>query len=393
MRVRQGKLARLAQSAETLQRIGSAQTDALFKAVPVGVGAAAIASILLLAILRQLGSASWIGPAWSLFVVACALGHILLARAYARARPKGDEWRKWALWCSAVSFAEGLAWGWAPIGLATGGLEVELVVLAVTLAVAEGAMVAFGAYLPAFYALFFPATVPYALVSALSSNPLERLTSLLMLVFVCAIAALGYTTNRSFIQIVGLRIRTEKMALDLQKQKDIAEREREVAEAANVAKSSFLAAASHDLRQPIHALGMFVGALRGVPMVPEGRRIVAQIEASTAAMDGPFFRASRRFAARRGRGGRRKTGVRDRTGARAPLPRPSGRSQGQGRFARLETMLGDGVERSRAHRARFAQPGLECGALYRPRSDRDRLPAPGRRGRGAGAGHRAGHSA
>ena len=288
MRVRQGKLARLAQSAETLQRIGSAQTDALFKAVPVGVGAAAIASILLLAILRQLGFASWIGPAWSLFVVACALGHILLARAYACARPKGDEWRKWALWCSAVSFAEGLAWGWAPIGLATGGLEVELVVLAVTLAVAEGAMVAFGAYLPAFYALFFPATVPYALVSALSSNPLERLTSLLMLVFICAISALGYTTNRSFIQIVGLRIRTEEMALDLQKQKDIAEQEQEVAEAANVAKSSFLAAASHDLRQPIHALGMFVGALRGVPVAPKGRRIVEQIEASTAAMDGLF---------------------------------------------------------------------------------------------------------
>ena len=164
----------------------------------------------------------------------------------------------------------------------------ELVVLAVTLAVAEGAMVAFGAYLPAFYALFFPAAVPYALVSALSSNPLERLTSLLMLVFICAISALGYTTNRSFIQIVGLRIRTEEMALDLQKQKDIAEQEQEVAEAANVAKSSFLAAASHDLRQPIHALGMFVGALRGVPVAPKGRRIVEQIEASTAAMDGLF---------------------------------------------------------------------------------------------------------
>jgi two-component system, sensor histidine kinase len=99
---------------------------------------------------------------------------------------------------------------------------------------------------------------------------------------------LGYTTNRSFKQIVGLRIRTQAMALDLQKQKDIAEREREVAVEANRAKSSFLAAASHDLRQPIHALGMFVGALRGVPMAPEGRRIIQQIEASTAAMDSLF---------------------------------------------------------------------------------------------------------
>jgi signal transduction histidine kinase/CheY-like chemotaxis protein len=125
-------------------------------------------------------------------------------------------------------------------------------------------------------------------VSAVSSNPVERLTSLLMLVFIAAFGALGYTTNRSFKQLVGLRIRTQAMALDLQKQKDIAEREREIAEEANRAKSSFLAAASHDLRQPVHALGMFVGALRGVPMAPEGRRIIQQIEASTAAMDGLF---------------------------------------------------------------------------------------------------------
>ena len=288
MRVRQQKPVRPAQSAETLRQIGAAQTEALFRAVPVGVSGAAIASVLLLAILRRLGSASGAGPPWSLFVVICALCHVLLARAYTRARPKGDEWRKWALWCSAISFAEGVAWGWAPIGLATGGMETELVVLAVTLAVAEGAVVAFGVYLPAFYALFLPATVPYALFSAFSSNSLERLTSLLMPVFIGAIAALGYMTSRSFAQIVGLKIRTEEMALDLQRQKDIAEREREIAERANLAKSSFLAAASHDLRQPVHALGMFVGALHAVPMAPEGRRIVEQIEASTMAMDGLF---------------------------------------------------------------------------------------------------------
>jgi two-component system, sensor histidine kinase len=288
--IQQGKTATRSESADADEAIREAQIDALFRAAPIGVGSAAVSSVVLLAILHRLGSVdARIGSAWSAFIVICALAHIGLGRLYWRSRALSNQRRKWALWFSAISFAEGVAWGWASIRLATGDrFEMQLIVVVVTAAVAEGAIIAFGAYLPAFYALFVPATLPYALVSAVSPNPIERLTSLLMLVFIAAFAALGYMTNRSFKQIVGLRIRTQAMALDLEKQKDIAEREREIAVEANRAKSSFLAAASHDLRQPVHALGMFVGALRGISMAPEGRRIIQQIEASTAAMDGLF---------------------------------------------------------------------------------------------------------
>ena len=44
--------------------------------------------------------------------------------------------------------------------------------------------------------------------------------------------------------------------------------EKERAEAADRAKSVFLAAASHDLRQPIHALGLFLTALRSMAQAP-----------------------------------------------------------------------------------------------------------------------------
>jgi signal transduction histidine kinase len=103
----------------------------------------------------------------------------------------------------------------------------------------------------------------------------------LIVVFVGAMGALGVKANRSFKQLVGLRIQTEYLAENLRKQK-------EIAEAANLAKSTFLAAASHDLRQPVHALGLFAGALRRVPMPPEGQKLVEQIELSTNAMDGLF---------------------------------------------------------------------------------------------------------
>jgi HAD superfamily hydrolase (TIGR01450 family) len=51
------------------------------------------------------------------------------------------------------------------------------------------------------------------------------------------------------------------------------------AEEANLAKSRFLAAASHDLRQPLHAIGIFLSALNAHPLSDENRRIVSNIDA------------------------------------------------------------------------------------------------------------------
>ena len=56
------------------------------------------------------------------------------------------------------------------------------------------------------------------------------------------------------------------------------------AETATRAKSRFLAAASHDLRQPIHALGMFVARLAQLPHDRETRHLIGNLEASIRAM-------------------------------------------------------------------------------------------------------------
>ena len=58
------------------------------------------------------------------------------------------------------------------------------------------------------------------------------------------------------------------------------------AERANVAKSRFLAAASHDLRQPMHALGLFVAQLQSQVHTPEARHLVKQVSESVRALDG-----------------------------------------------------------------------------------------------------------
>lgn len=56
------------------------------------------------------------------------------------------------------------------------------------------------------------------------------------------------------------------------------------AEQANLAKSRFLAAASHDLRQPTHALGLFVSRLAQLPHDAQTGALIGNLEASVRAM-------------------------------------------------------------------------------------------------------------
>lgn len=60
---------------------------------------------------------------------------------------------------------------------------------------------------------------------------------------------------------------------------------KEDAERATLAKSRFLAAASHDLRQPMHALGLFIAELAQHKHSAEVRRLVERIGASAGAIE------------------------------------------------------------------------------------------------------------
>jgi signal transduction histidine kinase len=90
--------------------------------------------------------------------------------------------------------------------------------------------------------------------------------------------------------IEGFRIRFENVELvaALQAQTQAAEAARARAEQASLAKSQFLAAASHDLRQPLHALSLFAASLDGLRLDDEGRQVVARIQDNVGALEGLF---------------------------------------------------------------------------------------------------------
>ena len=63
---------------------------------------------------------------------------------------------------------------------------------------------------------------------------------------------------------------------------------RDAAETANRAKTRFLAAASHDLRQPLHALGLFAARLSDRTRDPEEAALVQRIGTSVASLESLF---------------------------------------------------------------------------------------------------------
>ena len=99
---------------------------------------------------------------------------------------------------------------------------------------------------------------------------------------------MGRTHGDALSRALWLKTRTDLLAEQLRQETAQAQAARREAEAASRAKTQFLAAASHDLRQPLHAMGLFAETLRHRVRDAEVADLVASIQASVDALEGLF---------------------------------------------------------------------------------------------------------
>jgi signal transduction histidine kinase len=88
--------------------------------------------------------------------------------------------------------------------------------------------------------------------------------------------------------LMHIKVRADQLLIQLRAEKAAADAARQEAEVANRAKTQFFAAASHDLRQPLHAMGLFAEALRQRSHDEEVSHLVASINGSVDALEGLF---------------------------------------------------------------------------------------------------------
>lgn len=199
-----------------------------------------------------------------------------------RRDPAPERTRHHALAFTIGAGLSGVLWGAAGVVFFDWqSLEYQLFIVFVLAGMGAGAVSSLTVYLPAFLAYFPISVLPNTLMLALHGGSLQTALAIMTLAYVGGLCLFGYNLNRSLVQSWRLRFENIDLVQELSVQKVAAER-------ADAAKSRFLAAASHDLRQPLHALTLFVSALDERIRYPEVRRIVDNIKASSRALEDLF---------------------------------------------------------------------------------------------------------
>ncbi len=128
-----------------------------------------------------------------------------------------------------------------------------------------------------------------------TGHPWHLQLAIILTLLFCLTVLMARTYGSALGQAITLKGRTDDLASRLRTEMIVAEdarraaeEARRAAEAANRAKTQFFAAASHDLRQPLHAMGLFAEALRQRSHDPEVASLVNSINESVDALEGLF---------------------------------------------------------------------------------------------------------
>jgi len=132
-------------------------------------------------------------------------------------------------------------------------------------------------YLPACYASMGIALPCLALRYAWAG---EWLQAVLLGLFAAVILRLARMLSRFSMQTIRLQFERDTLLAELTARATELDAARLDAEAANVAKSRFLAQASHDLRQPLHAIGLFVETIADHPVDDKVASVISRVRRS-----------------------------------------------------------------------------------------------------------------
>ena len=232
-------------------------------------------------------------PWMAAFTLMC-LVRIVARQRFVRAAVASDgwsltDWRRWSRRATVGTVVAASLWGaagWFFYPYGGGPEQTGLIVIVYTycsvgipvLAIQRRLYLVFAAL------VFLPLVLRMLLVG--DNDHYLLAGELLLIISFTFVLANSY--RQALQRAIDLKVQADELADRLRIETLAADAARREAEIANRAKTQFFTAASHDLRQPLHAMGLFAEALRQRVHEPEVAQLVNSINESVDALEGLF---------------------------------------------------------------------------------------------------------
>ncbi|MGO4762452.1 ATP-binding protein [Cupriavidus sp. 2KB_3] len=215
--------------------------------------------VIPVAVVFVLRHSTYAGPLlwWMAMVYAVTLARILLSMVFYRYESSATP-RAWANRFAAMSWVSAALWGWlGSTALFPPGAEWTAFACIVLAGMTCGAVPALSAQPRIYVGMVLLMGGPFIVHNAMQPEPIYNVYAAFGIAMIVVNSYFSRVTYHTL--LTGVKLRFENLALIGQ-----LEHERDRATAADMAKTRFLAAASHDLRQPVHALGLLSASLAAV---------------------------------------------------------------------------------------------------------------------------------
>jgi signal transduction histidine kinase len=243
----------------------------LYRQAPASIVTLLIVAGILAYILWDIVPRQWM-IAWLVALVVVNALRFAQIGLFFRRNPPVQGISRWAVFSAAGSALVGTVWAVACFLFLDPAHPISLITMTVILmGVAAGSVVNLASYLPSFWVVVGPSMGALIGVLVWHGGTISNTVALL-----AAVASMAYIVGARNVHRLltdSLQLTFENVAL------------RRDAEQANAAKTRFLAAASHDLRQPIHALGLLFATLADRVRDEGAVPVLKQIDGAVDAID------------------------------------------------------------------------------------------------------------
>ena len=222
---------------------------------------------------------------WAVLVHVAQVSRLFNAWSYHRDERAWQRVDFWRLRFMIGLMVSAFAWGSVPLFvLPTHDLAVVCLMMLVMLGMGSAAIGAVVAYRPAIWAWLLPLLLPLPVLLLWFEGPLHDALAIFSLAYLGVNLAFAFGQNELLVKALKAQFDNAELVTQLRHQMTLAtEADRE--------KSRFVASASHDLRQPMHALGLFASALEKrlagtseAPLVGNLNRCIESLDRSFNAM-------------------------------------------------------------------------------------------------------------